>query len=54
VAEGTPEDVAQVEESYTGQFLRPILSAAGRLPDIEANTDGARVLRDAGLGVPAG
>jgi excinuclease ABC subunit A len=54
VAEGTPEDVARVEESYTGQFLRPILSAAGRLPDVEADTDGARVLRDAGLGVPAG
>jgi excinuclease ABC subunit A len=25
VAEGTPEEVAQVEESYTGQFLRSIL-----------------------------
>ncbi len=25
VAEGTPEDVAAVPESYTGQFLRPIL-----------------------------
>jgi excinuclease ABC subunit A len=25
VAEGTPEDVAQVEDSYTGQFLRDIL-----------------------------
>ena len=26
VAEGTPEDVAQVEESYTGQFLRETLN----------------------------
>jgi excinuclease ABC subunit A len=25
VAEGTPEEVAQVEASYTGQFLRDIL-----------------------------
>ncbi|MFO7742987.1 MAG: ATP-binding cassette domain-containing protein, partial [Anaerolineae bacterium] len=25
VAEGTPEAVAQVEASYTGQFLRPML-----------------------------
>jgi excinuclease ABC subunit A len=26
VAEGTPERVAQVEDSYTGQFLRKILA----------------------------
>ena len=26
VAEGTPEEVAAVEESYTGHFLRPILN----------------------------
>jgi excinuclease ABC subunit A len=25
IATGTPEDVAAVEESYTGQFLRPLL-----------------------------
>ena len=25
IAEGTPEDVAAVEESYTGQFLRRLL-----------------------------
>ena len=25
VASGTPEDVADVKESYTGQFLRPML-----------------------------
>ncbi|HXF52310.1 MAG TPA: excinuclease ABC subunit UvrA [Dehalococcoidia bacterium] len=30
VAEGTPEEVALVEESYTGQYLRPLL--ADRLP----------------------
>lgn len=27
VAQGTPEDVAQVEASYTGQFLAEILNA---------------------------
>ena len=25
IAEGTPEDVASVEESFTGQFLRRVL-----------------------------
>ena len=25
IAAGTPEDVAEVPESYTGQFLRPLL-----------------------------
>ncbi|NLW14014.1 MAG: excinuclease ABC subunit UvrA [Trueperella sp.] len=29
VAEGTPEDVALVEESYTGHYLKPILEKAG-------------------------
>ncbi|MCK7675509.1 excinuclease ABC subunit UvrA [Corynebacterium pygosceleis] len=29
VAEGTPEDVAGVEGSYTGQFLRPLLTTSG-------------------------
>jgi excinuclease ABC subunit A len=28
VAAGTPEDVAAVDESYTGQFLRPLLQRA--------------------------
>jgi excinuclease ABC subunit A len=27
VAEGTPEDVAQIESSYTGQFLRKVLTS---------------------------
>ena len=26
VAEGTPEEVAQVAESYTGQYLKPLLA----------------------------
>ena len=31
VAEGTPEQIAVDPRSYTGQYLRPILDAAGRL-----------------------
>ena len=31
VAEGTPEQVALVEESYTGRYLKPILLKAGTL-----------------------
>ena len=27
IASGTPEEVAEVEESYTGQFLRDLLPA---------------------------
>ncbi|MEO5743936.1 MAG: excinuclease ABC subunit A, partial [Terracoccus sp.] len=30
IAEGTPEHVAQVEESHTGRFLRPILERTAR------------------------
>jgi excinuclease ABC subunit A len=29
VAEGTPEEVAQVEHSFTGQYLRPVLARHG-------------------------
>ena len=28
IAAGSPEDVAKVKESYTGQFLKPILEKA--------------------------
>jgi excinuclease ABC subunit A len=33
VAEGTPEDVARNPQSYTGEYLRPVLEAAGGLRD---------------------
>jgi excinuclease ABC subunit A len=33
VASGTPEQVAECAQSYTGQFLRPILGASFALPD---------------------
>jgi excinuclease ABC subunit A len=41
VATGTPEDIAKVKRSYTGQFLKPVLEkkapvAAGKKRRIEA------------------
>ena len=30
VATGTPEEVAKVKKSYTGQYLQPILARASR------------------------
>ena len=30
IAEGAPEDIAQVAHSYTGQYLKPLLQKAGR------------------------
>jgi excinuclease ABC subunit A len=58
IAAGTPEEVVAVERSYTGQFLRPLLPAAGRKarsngrggngrrrpakPDLDAETEAAR------------
>jgi len=38
IAAGTPEQVAEVEESYTGQFLRGVLPAPAAL---EALAQGA-------------
>jgi excinuclease ABC subunit A len=32
IAEGTPEQVAAVDDSYTGQFLAPILARSARTP----------------------
>ncbi|HLY21147.1 MAG TPA: excinuclease ABC subunit UvrA [bacterium] len=40
VAEGTPEDVAQVAASYTGQYLRPVLREAAAAAG--ASRSGAR------------
>jgi len=33
IAEGTPEQVALVEESHTGRFLAPVLARSARTPD---------------------
>ncbi len=35
IAEGTPEQVARVEKSYTGQFLRPVLAGREALQPAE-------------------
>jgi excinuclease ABC subunit A len=42
IAEGTPEQVALVEDSYTGQFLAPVL-ARGLTPAVESVLKGASV-----------
>jgi excinuclease ABC subunit A len=31
VAAGTPEDVAKTKESYTGQYLKPVLARRGKV-----------------------
>ncbi|MEX2080251.1 MAG: excinuclease ABC subunit UvrA [Dehalococcoidia bacterium] len=36
IATGTPEEVAMLADSYTGQYLRPILEAAGTLGPVPA------------------
>ncbi len=41
VAEGTPEDVAEVEASHTGRFLKPLLAAGGQTRPSQAR-DGAK------------
>jgi len=32
VAEGTPEEVAQITASHTGRFLQEVLAGSGRFP----------------------
>ena len=36
VAKGTPEDIAKVKKSYTGQFLKPLLEEGKRLAKRDA------------------
>lgn len=46
VAVGTPEDVAAVEESHTGRFLREVLrTAEHRTSNVELRTSNAETLR---------
>ena len=40
VAEGTPEEVARVRRSFTGQFLRPILLGRDHGPGDTVYTEG--------------
>jgi excinuclease ABC subunit A len=44
VAEGTPEEVAELEDSHTGRFLAPILARSARTP---SRATGKRVTRQA-------
>jgi excinuclease ABC subunit A len=37
VATGTPEEVAAHPESFTGEFLRPLLDGTGRVAQRTAN-----------------
>jgi len=51
VAEGTPEDIAATKESYTGQYLKPIMARkpapSGRLREAESEGAGKRAKRQA-------
>jgi excinuclease ABC subunit A len=38
IAQGTPEQIALDEDSYTGQFLAPVLARGGRAPSTTAGT----------------
>ena len=42
IAEGTPEEVAELEDSHTGRFLAPILARSARTP---SRATGSRVTR---------
>ncbi|MBS0251225.1 MAG: hypothetical protein JSR78_09185, partial [Proteobacteria bacterium] len=44
VAAGTPEDIVKVKESYTGQYLKPVLARSKSAPSgrlREAESEGA-------------
>jgi excinuclease ABC subunit A len=46
VAEGTPDDVAKIARSFTGQFLKPLLASPARVerrPRTQARSRGQRV-----------
>jgi excinuclease ABC subunit A len=47
VGAGTPEEIAQMKDSYTGQFLRKVLEASPRQQDPtkpDANTNATTAL----------
>jgi excinuclease ABC subunit A len=47
VAEGTPEDVAQAKRSYTGSYLKSLLSKSVRAEPVEGRISSTRRLREA-------
>lgn len=42
IATGTPEDIAAVKGSYTGQFLKPLLKESGNAQAVSRNSDQPR------------
>ena len=50
-AEGTPEDIAATKESYTGQYLKPIMARkpapSGRLREAESEGAGKKPRKQA-------
>jgi excinuclease ABC subunit A len=53
IASGTPEQVAEMEHSYTGQYLRQVLEAGDTVEKVEGR-NGARAKRKARVKVKAG
>jgi excinuclease ABC subunit A len=53
IASGTPEQVAEMEHSYTGQYLRPVLEA-GDAVEKPKGRNGAKAKRKARVKVKAG
>lgn len=47
VAVGTPEEIAAVPHSYTGQYLRKVLAKGGTLPDVAGDVQPALAARGA-------
>jgi len=47
VAQGTPEDIAQVKESYTGRFLKEVLERRPLKKDSPKKANGRKVTREA-------
>ncbi|WP_375498826.1 excinuclease ABC subunit UvrA [uncultured Jatrophihabitans sp.] len=48
VAEGTPEDVAEVEGSWTGTFLKPLLAGTSRTPAARKRSSRTAAARKSG------
>jgi excinuclease ABC subunit A len=45
IASGTPEEVAEIARSYTGQFVKPLLERARRQRSSSSNGGGGRAAR---------
>jgi excinuclease ABC subunit A len=45
IASGTPEEVAEIAKSYTGQFVKPLLERARRQRSSSSSGGGGRAAR---------